>query len=119
MKNQRTKEIENHFIQEFLRKWNPTLKVDTVIAEIAIEAKYSLSYVKKALQPIGKLKMAKQYVVGEILELLEDNVSEWRLHNEYPLNHIYLTLAPMDNNEIITDPMMCVHIEKILRDEDL
>lgn len=119
MKNQRTKEIENHFIQEFLRKWNPTLKVDTVIAEIAIETKYSLSYVKKALQPIGKLKQMKQYVVGEILELLTENVEEDRLHGKYPLNYVFLNLAEMDRDDIITDPMMCVHIEKILADEDL
>jgi len=112
-------ETVGYFKQQFLNRWNPTLKVDTVIAEIAIEHKYSFSYVRKLLQPISELKSVKAYIVGEILELMERNIKDDRLMFEYPLNHIYSTLAPAEDDQVITDPIMCVLIEKMLNDENL
>ena len=112
-------ERSERFRAEFIRRWTPDLDSDIVIAEIAVDSGYSFSYVKKMLQPISELKKQKQYVVGEVLEILENNIPMDRLLNDHPVSALYCSLANIDNDQIITDPIMIVKIQKIFADEDL
>jgi len=118
MKKLSVPELKAYFKQEFIKRWTPSIDQNIVIAEIAIDTQYSFTYVKKLLQPLSEVKKAKQFVAGEILKLL-DNINPSRLLTEYNLGYVYCKLDEMELNEIITDPILIVHIEKILSDEDL
>lgn len=98
----------------FIEKWKPGITSDRVFAEIAAATGYSISYIRKLTYPIRELKSVKQFIVGEVIDALEKGYDDDELFNEYPLNYVYGKLANIDDESFITDPVLIIHIEKLL-----
>ena len=86
-------ELRAYVRQEFMKRWTPSRDTETVYAEIAVDTKYSISYIRKLCVPVNDLKNSKQYVVGEVLELLEEKFTDDQRYNEYPINFLWQKLA--------------------------